>query len=295
MQNWIESEFFGYWKDAQSRIIKCLFVIDPGGVFYCLARNSPDPATGLMLRWSELVVRRSFDSQARWIERWIRQFEKKTTNLPGFSEQVQMITRAMHDWSDVQDELWKFWFELLDRSLGKNRESVSNRETLEAWKKLINEAENDLNQWSTKWEEQIHCKPLVVKELNRLIEKLGQEMLGWMQIQAILWQYGFDFVNSCALPKPEREAISRTKSEVSLDWDELSAISAMGPLTERLLHEQNIVSFRQFANLTDEEIADLEKNRIPLPGQILHMHGDPVEEPCFGPVSPRCFSSDLTL
>lgn len=182
-----------------------------------------------------------------------------------------MINQAMHDWSDVQDELWKFWFELLDSSLGKTSQSSPNRERLQAWKKVIKESENDLNQWFTKWEEQINCKPLVPDELNRLIEKLGQEMLGWMQNQTILWQYGFDFVNSCTRPKPERNPISRTKDEVSRDQDDLTAISGIGPVIERLLHEQNIVSFRQIANLTDEEIVNLEKNVIRFPGQIRRM------------------------
>ncbi len=271
MQNWIESEFFGYWKEAQTRITKYLFEKSHNGGFSGSARIWEKPATRLMCRWGELVVRQSLELQSRWIDRWTHQFENETVDLQGFSKQVQWINHAMHDWSDIQDELWKFWFDLLESALEKAGESDPNREKLEAWKKVIKESEADLNHWFTKWEEQINCKPLVPDELNRLIEKLGQEMLGWIQNQAILWQYGFDFVNGSALDNQERKQISSKRSVARLEKDDLTAISGIGPVIERLLNEQNIVSFRQIAKLTDEEITYLEKSVIRFPGQIRRM------------------------
>ncbi|MGH8474470.1 MAG: hypothetical protein ACRER2_01645 [Methylococcales bacterium] len=251
MQNWIESEFFGYWKDVQTRITKNLFTKDLNGGFSGPARIWEKPATRFMCRWGELVVRQSLELQSRWIDRWTHQLDNKTVDLPGFSKQVQLINHAMHDWSDIQEKLWKFWFDLLDTALEKTADSDPDREKLEVWKKVIKESEADLNHWFTKWEEQINCKPLVPDELNRLIEKLGREMLGWIQNQAILWQYGFDFVNSAALINQELKQISLQKSVVPLEKDDLTAISGIGPVIERMLNEQNIVSFRQIANLTD--------------------------------------------
>lgn len=274
MQNWIESEFFGYWKEAQTRITKCLFAKGHNGGFSAQATMLEKPTTRLMCRWGELVIRQSLELQSRWIDRWTHQYETKTVDLPGFSKQVELINHAMHDWSDIQDELWKFWFELLDVALGKTSLSDPNHDKLQTWKKIIKQSEADLNHWFTKWEEQINCKPLVPDDLNLLIEKLGQEMLGWIQNQAILWQYGFDFINSSALAYEERRQISapQATNSVVLEKDDLTAISGIGPVIERLLNEQNIVSFRQIAELTDEEITRLEKHVIRFPGQIRRMH-----------------------
>ncbi|MGH8553311.1 MAG: hypothetical protein ACRERS_08450, partial [Methylococcales bacterium] len=232
MQNWIESEFFGYWKEAQTRITKCLFAKGLNGSFSGQARILEKPTTRLMCRWAELVVRQSLELQSRWIDRWTHQYESKTVDLQGFSKQVELINHAMHDWSDIQDELWKFWFELLEIAVGKTAETDPNRERLQAWKKVIKQSEADLNHWFTKWEEQINCKPLVPDELNLVIEKLGQEMLGWIQNQAILWQYGFDFVNGSAFAYEERKQIASPAptAPVLLEKDDLTAISGIGPV-----------------------------------------------------------------
>lgn len=269
MQNWIESEFFGYWKDAQSRITKCLFAKGSDHDFSGSVRTRKKPATRLMVRLGESVVRHSLELQAKWIHIWIRQFESEAVDLQGFSEQVQLMNRAMHDWGGIQEDLWKFWFNLLDSSLGKTGDSNPNREKLEAWKKVIKESEAELNHWFTKWEEQINCKPLVPDALNRLIEKLGQEMLGWIQNQSVLWQYGFDLVNGVSPDNPDRKAKSTKLQEPSSDRDNLTEISGIGPLIEQLLNAQNIVSFRQIANLSDEEISFLEKNVLRFPAKIL--------------------------
>ncbi|MGH8547476.1 MAG: hypothetical protein ACRERU_02510 [Methylococcales bacterium] len=269
MQNWIKSEFFGYWKDAQSRITKCLFAERSDRDLSDALRIWKKPATGLMVRLGESVVRHSLELQAKWIDIWIHQFEREAVDLQVFSEQVQLMNRAMHNWGGIQQELRKFWFNLLDRSLEKTGESNPNRQKLETWKKVIKESEAELNHWFTKWEEQIHCKPLVPDALNQLIEKLGQEMLGWVQNQSLLWQYGFDFINGVPPDAPDRKANASKIPETSSERDHLTEISGIGPLIEQLLNAQNIVSFRQIASLSDEEISYLENNVLRFPGKIL--------------------------
>ena len=272
MQNWINSDFFGYWKDAQSRITKCLSSASKvsGNDFSDSTRCSHKPATTLMCRWGESVVKQSLELQAKWIDLWIRQFEKEPVDLQMFSEQVQRINQAMHDWSGIQEALWKFWFNLLDRSIEKQDNSGLKREKLETWKKVTLEAEADLNRWFTKWEEQINCKPLVPDELNRLIEKLGLEMLGWIQNQAVLWQYGFDFVNGDVISCPDQNPDATQKTGPPAERDNLTDISAIGPFVERLLNAQNIVNFRQIASLSEQEIDFLEKSVLRFPGRIRH-------------------------
>ncbi|MCI0733143.1 MAG: hypothetical protein L0Y38_04880 [Methylococcaceae bacterium] len=253
----------------QFRITKCLSGKGSDHDFSDSIRDRKKPAATLMARLGESVVRHSLELQAKWIDIWIHQFEHDAVDLLGFSEQVRRMNRAMHDWSGIQEELWKFWFDLLDSSLRKTDESHSNREKLDIWKKVIKESEADLNHWFTKWEEQIHCKPLVPETLNRLVEKLGQEMLGWIQNQSVLWQYGFDFVNGVSADGSDRKPDSAELEEFPPDRDNLTEISGIGPLIEQLLNAQNIVTFRQIADLSDEELSYLENNVLRFPAKIL--------------------------
>ncbi|MGR9107048.1 MAG: hypothetical protein ACU843_08990 [Gammaproteobacteria bacterium] len=268
MQNWIESEFFGYWKDAQTRITRCLTAQDRSSDNSGRAGDLHKPGVKLLCRWGESVVRQSLDLQAKWIDLWIRQSGHKSTDLQSFSEQVRLINRAMQDWSGIQDQLWKFWFGLMDSAIDKTGTPDPSRARVEIWKKVIKESEADLKHWFTKWEEQIHCKPLVPEALNRLIDKLGQEMLGWIQNQAVLWQYGFNFVNAVPYLPPDLKALAGDIPEPVLARDKLTEISGIGPVIEQLLNARNIVSFRQIAELSQEEIRFLEENVIRLPTRI---------------------------
>lgn len=270
MQNWIDSEFFGCWKDAQIRITKCLTSLGRSidRDYADSARNWQKPGVKLACRWGESVVRQALELQAKWIDLWVHQSQKESVDLRGFSEHVQLINRSMQVWGGIQDELWKVWFSLLDRSLGNIDPQDPNRQKLETWKKLIQESETDLNHWFTKWEEQVNCKPLVPDSLNRLVEKLGMEMLGWIQNQAIIWQYGFDLVRPAARRDSESQSDFAKDHKAPAERDNLTELPGIGPIVEQMLNSQNIMSFRQIANLSDEEIRYLENHVIRFPGQL---------------------------
>lgn len=267
MQNWIESEFFGYWKDAQSRITRCLFANSSDCEIAGSIRNWNRPPTRLIHRLGESVVRHSLELQTRWIDLWIRQFENEAIDLQGFSKQVQRMNRAMQEWSGIQKKLWEYWFSLLDRSLPRSGDPESNRERLETLKKVIKESEADLNHWFTKWEEQINCKPLVPDALNRLIDKVGQEMLGWIQNQTVLWTYGFDFLKSISSDDRDRKGNSAKLQDSAIDRVQLTEVSRIRPVIEHMLNQEDIVSFREVADLSEEELSYLENNGLRFPAR----------------------------
>ncbi len=196
MQNWIESGFFGYWKDAQSRITKTLCQPTLGG-------NSPTPITLkspevlLAWQWGEQAVHQSLELQTNWVEKWIRRSGKESVSLQMFSDLTGQINLAMEQWNHRQGELWKQWFAALEQSLNDTTAADPHKNRIETWRRLVSESQSDLTHWLTKWEEQINCKPLVLDSLGCLTEKLGQEMLGWIENQAILWQFalGIEWVD----------------------------------------------------------------------------------------------------
>ena len=186
MQNWIESGFFGYWKDAQSRITKTLY--QPA-----LGDNSPStlkcPEALLPWQSGEQAVRRSLELQTNWVEKWILHSGKESINLQVFSDLTGQINLAMEQWNHRQGELWKQWFTALEQSFSDTTAAGPHKSQVETWRRLVSESQSDLTHWLTKWEEQINCKPLVPGNLSCLTEKLGQEMLGWIENQAVLWQF----------------------------------------------------------------------------------------------------------
>jgi hypothetical protein len=186
MQNWIESGFFGYWKDAQSRITKALY--QPA-----FADSSPSavkyPEALLPWQSGEQAVRRSLELQANWVEKWIHRSGQESINLQIFSDLTGQINLAMEQWNHRQGELWKQWFTALEQSFNDTTAAGPHKSQVETWRRLVSESQSDLTHWLTKWEEQINCKPLVPGSLGCLTEKLGQEMLGWIENQAVLWQF----------------------------------------------------------------------------------------------------------
>lgn len=268
MQNWIDSEFFDHWKDAQARITKSLSAQGPANNFSGNAYVWQKPAINLMCQWGESAVKQSLELQAAWIEQWIQRPENTSVSLQTFSELVRQINQEMDRWSKTQGELWKFWFDMLDNTVQKSSDSGPNRKKIATWKRVVNEARLELNDWFTKWEEQINCKPLVPDDLNRLTEKLGQEMLGWIQNQAVLWQYGFDFVKAASTGTQDPKPMTFPHHHSTSEKDDLTAISGIGPVIEQLLNKHDIVSYQHIANLSDEEINHLENDVIRFPGQI---------------------------
>jgi len=269
MRNWIDSDFFGLWKETQARIRKSMakspFPVD------CLSyfKLWPQPMINVMRDWGDNSLKLSLETQSNWLEKTILHAKQETKDLDSFSSEMAQINESMENWTQKQKELWGFWFSLLDTAVVLPAGTKTYQQSVDNWKSIVADALLEQSDWLEKWQEQINYKPLIPEELNSLIEKLNETMSGWIKIQAELWQYGVESLSkaenkpgtSSIVPKPGYSARNDKPNNLRL-------ISGIEPNLEKKLNDYGIVSFLQIADLGDAEIDLLENNIIQFPGRI---------------------------
>ncbi len=269
MHNWIDSDFFGQWEETQERIRKSMakspFSADGVSCFNVW----PQPMIKVMRDWGDHSVKLSLETQSSWLKKTILRAKQEAKDLDSFSIEMAQINDAMENWTQKQKELWDFWFRMLDTMVVLPAGGDSYQKNSDHWKSIVADSLSDQSDWLEKWQEQINYKPLVPGELDSLIEKLNESIHGWINIQAELWQYGFE-----SLAKGENKAGTNSidpKPGCSAREDKpdnLREISGIGPKLEKKLNDYGIVNFQQLAELGDAEIELLEKNVVQFPGRI---------------------------
>ena len=160
---------------------------------------------------------------------------------------------------------------------------------LTTWEAAVKKTLQTEIAWVEQWagqtaSEQTGVPPMLSPWVRQMEALLRQ----WISTQNQLWDEFFDVLRhgSTALSVPSFEADSAAVPESadlkavpvkpaatarSLEPDDLTTISGIGPATEKKLNAAGIVSYRQIAELSDEAIERIE-TAIKWPGRIRRDH-----------------------
>lgn len=269
MQNWIDSDFFGYWKQVHQNTWKQLpESLNLLGV-QCQNSFVREPAVRATLAWCETAVRHSLELQSSWLDLWVTRTRQERNSLGEFSELMDQVTDCMDRWTRAHGEFWDIWFEMLEDAAEIPGMPDDYHDRVGCWKSAIQGSLAEQSEWLNLWQEQINCRPLEPGRLDQLADRFSETLQGWIRNQEELWEYGFTVVQA---GDPAGANLDQNADAVSMatadGGDDLLAISGIGPALEKKLHRRNIVSYRQIAELTDSEIDQLEKSVVRFPGRI---------------------------
>ena len=268
MKNWLDSDFFGFWKETQERAWKSISRTSGSITFPNNTAHWQQPGFKNLAAWGETAIKQSLAQQFSWLEQWAERTRKEAGNLETFPTLMDQVNQSMEGWTRSQKELWGFWFNMLESNKDMPNVPKTYKKNLEVWKSAVHESLQEQSNWLTKWQEQVNYKPLVPEELDQLTAKLNEAMHGWIQNQAELWQHGFEFLETGeigvgAAPAPAQSG----KPSDSGSRDNLKKISGIGPALEKKLNDAGIYRYRQIADLTQDEMDRLE-TAVGFPGRI---------------------------
>lgn len=240
------------------------------------------PHLQTFMSWGQSAVRQSMELQTHWLEQWSNQMGMTVTSSNQSKEDlVSRIQESMSAWADNQGELWQYWFKMIDETAGAMEDPESLNEHINYWKSTVEESLNAQSDWLENWTNEVDIEELSPNELIKLSSSVQETMQGWLDLQTELWNQWFRFLSlsdeeKAATPAPAakkaapKPAAARpaASSKASSDEDDLQTINGIGPTLAKKLYQQGITSFKQIAELTEDQIDTLEETIIRFPGRI---------------------------
>ncbi len=288
------SELFQEWQDMQQSYVKNLSLL-PDFTYTRKNLNPWElPHLQTFMTWGQSAVKQSMELQVHWLDQWSSQMGHTVeASTKSKEELVIRIQESMTAWADNQAELWQYWFKMIDETTDVMEDSDSLNEHIGYWKSTVDESLKSQTEWLDRWSKEINVKDLTPNELIALSGSIQETMEGWLDLQNELWNQWFKFLRlseseraqtpapkvkktpSPSKPKakqkpkpvvtPVEEAVAAVTEEVK---DNLQTINGIGPALAKKLYQQGITSFKQIADLTEDQIDKLEKTIIRFPGRI---------------------------
>lgn len=192
--------------------------------------------------------------------------------------------------------LWDSMLAVLPRfqasAAGTNLWRETFLKNLAACEQTVNNTLKAEAAWLQQWTKQMAARKDVSGSMSEWAQQVEQMMQHWLQTQRQLWEEYFRLLKTggkefpepasskvnitvatgaeptVASPPVESEPALIEASESPVESDDLQTISGLGPANEKRLNDYGIVSYRQLAGLTEDEIAYIEKSVLKGPPRI---------------------------
>lgn len=229
--------------------------------------------------WAGEAVRQSLELQWQWLDQWSDRASAKKLKSPMFAELSAEARNATQRWLENQNQLWNQWLRVLRGSGGSGLQP-----NFEEWEKAVQESIRRQTRLLKDWSEMADFEELSVKEMRKLSNQIEKAMRKSIETQEQLWRHWFSELGDpetaakaevkVAAGKPAKKqtrAAANSKNAVdklAQTDDDLKQISGIGPGLEKKLKDSGISTLRQLAELSDEDIANLEAKIIRFSGRI---------------------------
>ena len=261
-------EIFKNLRDVQEKLWKDSVAAFPETAFQSnmneLQRQTFDSVNSMV----EQAINQSLDLQQKWLEQWSERAGGKKLKPKLFAELSAEARDSTQQWLDNQNKLLEQWLELVNGTIPKMRPDFAE------WEKTVQKSMDQQKTLLDDWLEMSDFKKLSNKELGNLSSQINKSMQKAIETQQQLWGQWFKPAPAApkkaaaAKPKAKRAAKPKAAAKSSQGGDDLKQISGIGPSLEKKLNAAGITTFKQMAELTDADVADLEEKIIRFSGRI---------------------------
>jgi predicted flap endonuclease-1-like 5' DNA nuclease len=201
-------------------------------------------------------------------------------------------------WAESQKHLWEKFTSVLPAGQPPPDMEAWRRtylQNLSLWEATVKQTLTSEAALLEQWAKNFAQDKTTANPLGGLSRQVEGAMRHWLRSQAQIWDDCFALLrggkagrqpDAADSPDPEDAweepaaadatdipaepalAAAPAQSEPSFPKDDLQAINGIGPMLEKKLNAQGIVSYRQIAALSDEDIAHLESTVIRFAGRI---------------------------
>jgi len=168
--------------------------------------------------------------------------------------------------------------------------------TLASWEETVKRILNAESSWLAQWTQQLASQQGMPEPISEWMQRVEELMRHWLQTQTDLWDECFRMLKSGGdvsqrpvshpVARPEIAGKPAAKAAAKLvkvggaagepagptrhppAKDDLKTISGLGPVLEKKLNAYGISSYRQLAELTDDEIKRVETAITKFSGRI---------------------------
>ena len=228
MKDWDQKSVFNTWTEAQKQLWESLSKTLPA---FPSVAGSEMWQQGYMknLDTWEAAVKQILELQAKWLDQWATVEKGKAENemSEAANKWTCHVNDAMQGWMQAQNQLWEDWFEAL-RAAGEKASEALPAERMEP---VVPE----------KPTADVVVARSTAKPLAKPVEEPAEAAMESEEIPVV------------AGTVPAGAAQISPK-------DDLTALTGLGPVMEKKLNAHGIFSYRQIAELGDENIKNIEEN-----------------------------------
>ncbi len=222
MKPWIHEDVLKTWTDAQKRLWESLCSAvpfqPPAGVEAWRDTYLKNLAT-----W-ESAVKQTLNQEATWVEQWVQKVAREKGTPEMVATWVRQMEEVLQRWIQSQNQWWDEYFSVLRRGGFVYPEPTSAQPALAAEPAVVEPAP-------------VAAEPSVV-EPTPVVENVEPTSVTETQLD-------------------EATAISDI-APVAEPQDDLKLISGIGPALEKKLNACGVLTYRQLATLSDQDIERVE-------------------------------------
>jgi predicted flap endonuclease-1-like 5' DNA nuclease len=196
-------------------------------------------------------------------------------------------------WDEAQKRLWESLSNVLPapaptQGMALWRESYLNN--LATWESAVKKVLDTETAWLAQFADRMEGVQGLPEPMSGLSQQMEEVMRRWAQAQTQLWEECFEMLRKAGVEAPEAPALHGGTPESAppagtvpapsgpiepepvqfpeFEEDDLKAIIGIGPALEKKLRGGGVVSYRQLADLSENEIERIESEVIRSRGRI---------------------------
>lgn len=228
MKDVFNEDIFKTWAEAQKRIRESLSTILPALPHSKGIDDTWHQAYLKNLATWEAAVKQTLKAEATWVEQWADQVANAGAVPEPLNEWTRQMEKMMQYWIKTQHQLWEDCFNTLRSSSAMPLPGVAK----------------------TKSET---VKTSLTPESKKPIEPEAPSKTAGQSIES---------------KTAETEPAQKPTPSLASEQDNLKTISGIGPVLEQKLNTMGITTYRQIAQLSDEDIKRIETSVTKLAGRV---------------------------
>lgn len=267
-------------RDMQDQMWKDSIDSFPGSAFSTDMNDWQQKTLGNVNNLVVKAVNQSLELQREWVDQWTERAGGKKLKPKMFAELSAEASKSTQRWLDYQHQLWDQWLEVLRDSRGPG-----GLADFAEWEKAVEESMQRQMGLLSDWSEIADGKKLSVKEATELSTRVEKAMQKSIETQQRLWSHWFDGLGAfgavaekaaekTATAEPKRKkakaTVKRNKAvgTSAQTGDDLKQVNGIGPGLENKLKDAGILTLKQIAELSGDDIARLEDEVVRFSGRI---------------------------
>jgi predicted flap endonuclease-1-like 5' DNA nuclease len=224
----------------------------------------------------EQAIDQSLELQRAWLGQWKERVGSSKLKPKHFSELNVDAMNSAQRWLDNQNRIWDQWLQVLRATGG-----LGDLPGLKDWEESVQQSIQQQMALLTDWSDMAEIEKFSLKEAKKLSEQIARTMEKSIETQNRLWRYWLNELVTplpggqetiASKPKGKKKATAvkkqRASSTKAQSGDDLKQITGIGAALEKKLKENGISTLRQLADLSNDDIAQLEQQVMRFPGRI---------------------------